>query len=118
MENNFLAVNVGSDQWNYQVRDLAAAVAKVIPGVEVSINKDAQPDKRSYRVDFGLFKKLAPDYQPRVDLIASIRGLKDGLEAMGFRDSEFRNSRYMRLKILTDLQEKGLLNERLQWMKI
>ena len=47
-----LTVNVGSDAWNYQVKDLAAAVAKLVPNVEVSINKDAQPDKRSYRVNF------------------------------------------------------------------
>jgi nucleoside-diphosphate-sugar epimerase len=113
----FLAVNVGSDEWNYQVKDLAEAVARVIPGVSVSINKDAQPDKRSYRVNFDLFKKVAPSYQPRVDLIASIKELKEGLEAMGFKDGEFRNSKYMRLKILTQLQEKGLLNEKLQWIK-
>ena len=114
----FLAVNVGSDEWNYQVKDLAEAVAKVIPNIEVSINKDAQPDKRSYRVNFDLFRKLAPEYQPRVGLIASIRELKDGLEAIGFKDGEFRNSKYMRLKILTQLQEKGLLNEKLQWIKV
>lgn len=113
----YLAVNVGSDEWNYQVRELAEAVAKVIPGVDVSVNKDAQPDKRSYRVNFDLFKKLAPTYQPTVNLIESIKGLKDGLEAIGFKDGDFRNSRYMRLKVLTELQEKGLLNERLQWIK-
>ena len=114
----FLAVNVGSDEWNYQVKDLAEAVAKVIPNIEVSINKDAQPDKRSYRVNFDLFRKLAPEHQPRVGLIASIRELKDGLEAIGFKDGEFRNSKYMRLKILTQLQEKGLLNEKLQWISV
>jgi nucleoside-diphosphate-sugar epimerase len=113
----FLAINIGSDEWNYQVKDLAEAVAKVIPNIEVSINKDAQPDKRSYRVNFNLFKKLAPSYQPRVDLITSVKELKEGLEAMGFKDGEFRNSKYMRLKILTQLQEKGLLNEKLQWIK-
>ena len=113
----FLAVNVGSDEWNYQVRDLAAAVAKVIPGVDVSINKDAQPDKRSYRVNFGLFRELAPAHQPRVGLMDSIKELKHGLESLGFKDGEFRNSRHMRLKVLTELQEKGLLNERLQWIK-
>jgi nucleoside-diphosphate-sugar epimerase len=113
----FLAVNVGSDDWNYQVKNLAEAVARVIPGVSVSINKDGRPDRRSYRVNFELFKKLAPSYQPRVDLIASIRELKDGLEAIGFTDGEFRNSKYMRLKILTQLQEKGLLDEKLQWIK-
>ena len=113
----FLAINVGSDEWNYQVKDLAEAVAKVIPNIEVSINKDAQPDKRSYRVNFDLFKKLAPSYQPTVGLIKSIRELKDGLEAMGFKDGEFRNSKYMRLNVLTQLQQKGLVNERLQWVK-
>jgi nucleoside-diphosphate-sugar epimerase len=113
----FLAVNVGSDGWNYQVRDLAAAVAKVIPGVEVSINKDAQPDKRSYKVNFDLFRKLAPSHQPKVDLTESIRELKSGLESMRFKDGDFRNSRHMRLKVLTELQEKGLLDDKLRWVK-
>ena len=111
----FLAVNVGNEGWNYQVKDLAEAVAKVIPNIEVSINKDAQPDKRSYRVNFDLFKKLAPAYQPTVGLIESIKELKDGLEAMGFKDREFRNSKYMRLNILMELRNKGLLNEKLEW---
>lgn len=111
----FLAVNVGSNEWNYQVQDLAEAVAKVMPDVDVSINKNAQPDKRSYRVSFDLFKKLAPDYQPEMDLISSIRELKDGLEAMHFDDPDFRNSRYMRLKMLTGLRNKGLLTEDLEW---
>lgn len=113
----FLAVNIGSDEWNYQVKDLAEAVSKAIPGTVVSINKDAQPDKRSYRVSFDLFKKLAPLYQPRVSLAESIKQLKDGLEAIRFKDQEFRNSRYMRLMILTELQQKGLLNEKLEWIK-
>ena len=112
---NFLAVNVGCDEWNYQVKDLADAVAKVIPDVEISINKDAQPDKRSYRVNFDLFKKLAPDHQPQVDLITTIKELKNGLEAMGFKDSNFRHSRFMRLRVLTELQDRGLLNDRLEW---
>lgn len=111
----FLAVNVGSDEWNYQVKDLAEAVAKVIPDVDISINKNAQPDKRSYRVSFDLFKKLAPDYQPEVDLITTIKELKDGLEAMEFKDEDFRNSKFMRLKVLTHLRNKNLLTEKLEW---
>jgi nucleoside-diphosphate-sugar epimerase len=111
----FVAVNVGTDEWNYQVKDLAEAVANVIPGVDVSINKDAQPDKRSYRVNFDLFKKLAPEHQPRFDLITTIKELKNGLEAMGFNDGNFRNSRFMRLKVLTNLRNRGLLTNRLEW---
>ncbi len=111
----FLAVNVGSDEWNYQVKDLAEAVAEVIPDVDVIINENAQPDSRSYRVCFDLFKKLAPDYQPEVDLISSIKGLRDGMIAMNFENSDFRNSKFMRLMILTDLQDKGFLTNNLEW---
>jgi nucleoside-diphosphate-sugar epimerase len=111
----FVAVNVGSDEWNYQVKDLAYAVAEVIPDVEISINKDAQPDKRSYRVNFDLFRRLAPEYQPQVDLISAIGELKAGLEAMKFGDQDFRNSKFMRLKVLTHLRERGFLNEDLRW---
>lgn len=112
---SFLAVNVGSDEWNYQVRELAEAVAAVIPGVEVSINPKAQPDKRSYRVDFGLFKKLAPNHQPQVDLKATIQELWEGLRAMRFKDADFRNSHYMRLKVLDFLRDQGVLDQNLCW---
>jgi nucleoside-diphosphate-sugar epimerase len=113
---DFLAVNVGCDGWNYQVKELAEVVGEVIPGTSISINKDAAPDKRSYKVDFGLFRKLAPDHQPQVSLNATIRGLREGLEAMNFRDANFRNTRFMRLKALSELQECGLITDRLEWV--
>jgi nucleoside-diphosphate-sugar epimerase len=112
----FVAVNVGSDRWNYQVKDLAHAVSEVIPDVDISINKDAQPDKRSYRVNFDFYRRLAPDYQPQVDLITTIKDLRAGLEAMRFNDENFRNSRFMRLKVLTHLRDKNLLSEKLEWI--
>lgn len=39
----FLAVNAGRDESNYQVRDLAEAVAHHVPGTTVSINTNAPP---------------------------------------------------------------------------
>lgn len=111
----FLAVNVGSDGWNYQVRELAEFVAQVIPDVKISINKNAQPDKRSYRVSFELFRKLASNYQPEVDIITTILELKRGLEAMHFNDQNFRTSMFMRLKVLNHLREIGMLSETLEW---
>jgi hypothetical protein len=114
---DFLAVNTGTDQWNYQVKELAEAVASVIPGVKVSINTDAPPDKRSYRVNFGLYKKLAPNHQPQYDLMTTIKELKEGLEAMRFNDSDFRDSKLMRLKVLTTLQDKKQLSGDLKWQK-
>lgn len=112
---NFLAVNVGSNEWNYQIRELAEAVARVIPGTRVSINENAQPDKRSYKVDFDLYRKLAPDHQPGMDLLTTVHELREGLAELAFDDANFRNSKYMRLKALTALREKGYLNQQLEW---
>jgi nucleoside-diphosphate-sugar epimerase len=111
----YLAVNVGSNEWNYQVRDLAAAVSDLIPGVTVSINKQAAPDKRSYRVNFDLYRRLAPQHQPQVDLKQSILELRAGLEGMSFADTEFRSSRLMRLKVLNGLRSSGAVDEKLRW---
>ncbi len=111
----FLALNSGSNAWNYQVRDLAEAVAGVIPGVEVSINKDAPADKRSYQVDFGLYETLAPDHQPQMSLQTAIEDLAERLTFMKFGDGDFRNSNLIRLKVLATHCEQGRLNNRLEW---
>lgn len=111
----FLAVNAGSDEWNYQVKDLAAAVAKAIPGTKVSINESAPPDKRSYRVDFSLYRSLAPRHQPQVSLEQAIRELKEGLSGMRFDDKSFRSSQFMRLKVLERHISEGRLGDDLVW---
>lgn len=114
---HFLAVNAGRDESNYQVRALAEAVHALMPAVEIEINKDAQPDRRSYQVDFGRYRELAPDHLPAVTLQESIRKLRDGLERMGFADPDFRNSGFMRLKVLSGLRDKGMLDDRLRWVR-
>jgi nucleoside-diphosphate-sugar epimerase len=111
----FLALNSGSNGWNYQVRDLAEAVADIIPGVEVSINKNAPADKRSYQVDFGLYEALAPRHQPQMTLETAIEDLAERLEFMKFKDSDFRNSELIRLKVIAEHCEQGRLNSHLEW---
>jgi nucleoside-diphosphate-sugar epimerase len=112
---NFLVVNTGSNRWNFRVRDLAEAVANLIPGTRVSINPDAQPDKRSYRVDFSRFAALAPHHQPIAELAHAILEIRDGLRGMGFCDRQFRNSSLMRLNAISELRNCGLLTAHLEW---
>lgn len=111
----YLAVNAGSNSWNYQVHQLATAVAKEIAGTQITLNTDAPPDKRSYCVNFDLFAKLAPAHQPRYTLERTIKELAEGLSAVNFTDVDFRNSKMMRLKVLTGLQDTGLINDDLEW---
>ncbi len=112
----FVSVNAGSDEWNYRIKDLAEAVAASIPGVEISLASAGGPDKRSYRVGFERFRTLAPDHQPQVSLPEAVEDLKEGLERMRFADPEFRSSNLMRLVVLQDLRQRGLVDERLEWV--
>jgi nucleoside-diphosphate-sugar epimerase len=111
----FLAVNTGSNAWNNQIIDLANAIGSVIPGVKISVNPDAPPDKRSYRANFDLFKSLAPEAQPQEDLISTVKDIKDNLVTMQFNDPDYRNSQLIRLKVINRLKERGYLNKNLEW---
>lgn len=114
----YLAVNVGSDDRNYQVRDLAAAVARAVPGATVSINSEAPVDSRSYRVDFSLYRSLAPAHQPQVTLDMSVGMLKDGLERMRFDDGDFRNNLLIRLRVLEGLMGEDAITPDLRWTSV
>ncbi|MBT3668471.1 MAG: SDR family oxidoreductase [Opitutae bacterium] len=98
-ENQFLSVNVGTNASNYQVRELAQAVARHIKNINISINNDAPKDNRSYKVDFSLLEKLAPE-TIQVSLDQSIQGLIAGLSRMEFKDNEFRSSDLIRLNAI------------------
>ena len=85
----YLSINAGSNKWNYQIKDLAEAVKRIIGDIDISINKEALPDKRSYKVDFSKYKKLAGKYYPKVDLNEAVHDLHDGLIKMKFSDNNF-----------------------------
>ncbi len=102
---NFVTLNTGSNNWNYQIKDLALETQKLLPGVEVSINQNAEPDKRSYRVNFDLYEQLAPDHQPLYDLKDTVKGLIDGLRRIKFNDPDYHQSDLIRLNVV-----RGLVN--------
>jgi nucleoside-diphosphate-sugar epimerase len=111
----YLVVNAGSNDRNYQVRDLANAVAAANPGTKVSINTSAPADGRSYQVDFSLYRSLAPNHQPLVNLNQSIQNLMAGLKRMNFKDVDFRSSELMRLRVLQGHIDNDRLSAELKW---
>jgi nucleoside-diphosphate-sugar epimerase len=114
-QDHFLIVNAGADEANYQVRELAEAVAGAVPGADVWVNPKAGPDKRSYRVSFARFRELAPSHQPRYRLVDTIAELAEGMEQIGLREGTCPRSRFIRLDVLSELQRRGLVDEALTW---
>jgi nucleoside-diphosphate-sugar epimerase len=114
---NYLVINTGSNVWNYQVKELAYAINKILPETRVSINKDAQPDKRSYRVSFDKFEKLAAGFTPVYSLEQSINDLVDGLKKIDFNDKNYRQSRLIRLYVVNELLDQQIVNNQLELIR-
>jgi len=54
-----LVINAGRSDCNYQVRDIAERVARIVGNTNLEINDTASPDDRSYSVNFSLFEQMA-----------------------------------------------------------
>lgn len=112
----YLAINAGSNSSNYQVKQIAKAVTKLVNETKFSIKSTILLDKRSYSVDFTLYEKLVPKlFQPIVTLDQSILRLRDGLFKINFKDENFRNSSFIRLNVLRQHIENDRIKKDLRW---
>lgn len=110
----WVAVNAGSSQSNYQVKQLAEAVQDVVKGTSVSINTSAAKDERSYSVDFSKFESLASDHLPQMSLQDSIQALASGIQGLSIT-ANFRQKQFIRLVELRQMRAQKLLNNELFW---
>lgn len=112
----YLVVNAGSNEWNYQISELANGVKSVLPGIDIKINEDAVPDNRSYMVDFSLYKSLAPNFYPEIRLAEAVQDIVVGLKNMNFNNAKFRNSNLIRLNVLNEHRNNDRLDDHLRWI--
>ena len=112
---NYCVINTGSNEWNYQIKDLAYAVRDIVDDVDVSINHDAEPDKRSYKVNFDKYNNLATNFIPKMTLKDTVIQLINGInESVGVEDN-FRESDLIRLRHLRSLIKHQELDNNLCW---
>ena len=115
---NFLILNVGCNDWNFQVKQLAELVARQITNVVININHSAPPDRRSYRVNFSLFNKYAPDFYPKRSIHSTIAALIEDITNSDKINKDFRKSSYLRLNQLNQLIDSKIINEKLRFEDI
>lgn len=102
------AFNVGSEQENYQVRDIAHLVAEAVPGSTVEIAGQAGPDTRSYRVSFDrIHQELG--FEPRWNARRGAEDLYTRLQDYGLTDEQYRIV-YKRLGWLLHQRDHGLVS--------
>ncbi|HYY76939.1 MAG TPA: SDR family oxidoreductase [Gaiellaceae bacterium] len=108
------AFNVGADEENYQVLELAEIVRRAVPGCEIEYAGSGEPDPRSYRVDFGKLRRTFPALRLAWTAASGAVEMRDALREGGLTRELFEGPRYTRLKHLQVLLADGRLDDRLR----
>lgn len=111
LECTYSVINVGSDDANLQISQLADIVAR-IARVPLRKVEGAQRDARSYRVSFAKLGRLLPHYR----FVSPEQGVYEWLDfslRTGLHTLE--RTAFVRIATLQRLLAEGQLDERLQW---
>ena len=108
------AFNIGRNDANYQVRDIATAVHVEFPNAQLQITGETGGDSRSYRVNFDKALTRLPGFAPAWTLQDGVREIAAFLRANGLRDGDFDNRIFVRLKQLQYGMQAGELGSDLR----
>jgi len=100
------AINVGDNAQNYQVKDVADQVGRLIPGAEIVFTGEVGADPRDYRVNFDLLNQMVPDYRPEFTLETGMEILHRQMVDGGFDAKDFNGPKYVRLKALQGTMDR------------
>ncbi|KAA0023868.1 NAD-dependent epimerase/dehydratase family protein [Antrihabitans cavernicola] len=103
------AYNVGSEENNFTVAQIAESVVDAVPGSKLLITGESGPDPRSYRVDFSAIRK-ALGYQAQWSIPDGAVELYKEYTAAGLTSDDFFK-KFTRLPHLEKLQKAGILDE-------
>jgi nucleoside-diphosphate-sugar epimerase len=109
------AFNIGRDEDNHQIRDIALMIEATVPGATVTFAEGASPDKRSYRVSFAKAAEGLPGFEPRWTVKHGIEEIHDAYRSEGLTLDGFLSPRFQRIKRILELVEAGELDHELRW---
>jgi nucleoside-diphosphate-sugar epimerase len=109
------AFNIGINSENYRIRELAEIVRDTVPGCRVEYAPGAEPDKRSYRVDFSKLYQTFPEFQPKWDARKGAIELYEAYRKVGLQLDEFEGPKYKRIDHIKQLINQDQLDATLRW---
>ncbi|AHI01787.1 SDR family oxidoreductase [Kutzneria viridogrisea] len=100
------AFNVGTEDNNLTVAQIAAEVVEAVPGSRLVITGEAGADPRSYRVDFSRIRSALPEHRTRWTVKAGAVELSEHYRRHGLTREDF-DRRFTRLARLSDRRAAG-----------
>lgn len=106
--------NVGSNEQNYQIRQIADIIASTFPGCALHVG-ELRGDRRNYRVDFTKIHTVLPGFSCRYDVEAGARELHAVFSSVQLDRDDFESRLYTRLKQIRWLLDTGQVDTDLRW---
>ena len=106
------AFNVGTNEDNFTVREIAQKVEQIIPNSNITYAKDANKDSRSYKVDFSKIKQQL-GFETKWNLEKAIKEIYDLLKSKSFSEADFKDKKYFRLAYIKWLIENNKIDNNL-----
>ncbi len=107
--------NVGRNDENFRIRELAEIVAQVVPGCRIEYAPGGGPDLRCYRVNFDKIGRLLPGFRPQWTARKGAEELYAAYKNAGLTAADVENGRYVRISEIRRQQQAGKLDSDLHW---
>lgn len=108
--------NIGLNEHNYIIRDVAQIVCDTVPGSTVEFAEGASADARSYRVDFTKLATTLPDFKFLWDAEKGAKQVYDAIRNSDMDEQIFLGRRHIRLNQLEHLMKTHQINDDLKWV--
>ena len=110
-------INIGSNQLNHRVSEIASAVAQRFEGCGIEFGETSS-DNRSYRVTFDKLTKHLPAFSCQWNLSDGIRQFHELFAKLDLKREEFENRAFTRLRQLRFLIRTGQIDGSFYWSPI
>jgi nucleoside-diphosphate-sugar epimerase len=107
--------NVGRNDENFRISEIAEIVAEVVPNSRVEYAPGGGPDVRCYRVSFDKMTRMVPSFRPQWTARMGAEELYNSYREGGLKLSDIEQGRYVRISEIRRQQSAGQLNTELYW---
>jgi len=95
-----MAINIGANKENFQVKDVADIVKDLIPSADIVYTGEVGADPRNYRVNFDLLYKQLPEFKLAYSLRSGMEELFEKYKEHNFDQADFDGDQFVRLRTL------------------
>ena len=131
---DLLVLNVGDDENNLQVVEVAQIIQRAVPGCELKYLadnpeldkeglikdrkvKEGGGDTRTYKVSFEKIKNIFPEFHCEWNVKRGVEDMVAQLASLPLSNEKFKSRGFYRLQQLEYLHENGYLSDDLFWLK-